>query len=57
MRPIAKSLGLLSLLGTGLPPALFMFKVLPLEPMKAIMLAAALVWFLTAPLWIGRDAS
>lgn len=57
MRPIAKSLGLLSLFGTGLPPALFMFEVLPLETMKALMLGATVLWFITAPFWIGRDTA
>jgi len=52
MHRFAKTLGLLALAATIVPPALFMFKVLPLEPMKWIMLAATVVWFATAPLWM-----
>jgi len=52
MHRFAKTLGLLALVATIVPPALFMFKVLPLEPMKWIMLAATVVWFATAPLWM-----
>lgn len=55
MRSLSKSLGLLSLAGTIVPSALFMFKLMPLEMMKIVMLAATLVWFVTAPLWIGRN--
>jgi hypothetical protein len=57
MRPIAKSLGLVALIGTALPPALFMLKLLPIEPMKALMLGATVLWFVTAPFWIGRDTA
>lgn len=55
MRSLAKTLGLLALVATILPPALFMFKVMPLEPMKWIMLAATVVWFATAPFWLSTD--
>lgn len=55
MRPLAKTLGLLALAGTIVPAALFMFKLMPLEIVKAVMLAATVVWFVTAPLWIGRN--
>jgi hypothetical protein len=52
MQAIAKTVGLLSLAATIVPPALFMFKVLPLEPVKWIMLAATIGWFVCAPLWM-----
>lgn len=52
MQAIAKTLGLLSLAATIVPPALFMFKVIPLEPVKWIMLAATIGWFVCAPLWM-----
>lgn len=52
MQAIAKTLGLLALAATIVPPALFMFKVMPLEPVKWIMLAAAVVWFAAAPFWM-----
>jgi len=56
MRSLSKTLGLLALAGTIVPAALFMFKLMPLEMMKAVMLASTLVWFATAPLWIGRNS-
>jgi hypothetical protein len=55
MYALAKTLGLLALAATILPPVLFMMKILPLESMKGIMLAATAVWFVTAPLWMKTD--
>jgi hypothetical protein len=55
MYTFAKTLGLLALAATILPPVLFMMKILPLESMKGIMLAATVVWFVTAPLWMKTD--
>ena len=55
MTSLAKPLGLLALAGTIIPPALFMFKLLPLETMKTIMLASTIIWFVTAPLWLKTD--
>ncbi len=55
MRTFSKYLGIVALAGTILPAVLFMFKLLPLDTMKAVMLVATLVWFVTAPLWIGRN--
>jgi hypothetical protein len=52
MHRFAKTLGGLALVATIVPPALFMFGVLALEPMKWIMLVATVLWFATAPLWI-----
>lgn len=56
MRLFARILGLLALAGTIIPPALFMFKLMPLDTVKWIMLAATLAWFITAPVWMrGSD--
>ena len=52
MKSSAKILGLLALAGTIVPPALFMFKLMPLDAVKWIMLVATLVWFATAPVWM-----
>lgn len=49
---LAKVCGLAALVGTILPPAMFMFQALPLDTMKAIMLVAAIVWFVAAPFWM-----
>ncbi|MCX7414329.1 MAG: hypothetical protein NTW36_12930 [Planctomycetia bacterium] len=48
----AKVLGLGALVGTILPPAMFMLQMLPLDTMQAIMLVAAVVWFGAAPFWM-----
>lgn len=52
MQSLAKYLGWLALVGTIVPPALFMFKLMPLDTVKWIMLAATIVWFATAPVWM-----
>lgn len=51
-RSVAKILGLGALVGTILPPAMFMFEALPLDAMKGIMLVATVVWFVAAPFWM-----
>lgn len=51
-KPIAKACGLAALIGTILPPLLFMMNTMPLEAMKQVMLAAAIVWFVAAPFWL-----
>ena len=52
---LAKVLGLAALVGTILPPAMFMLQVLPLDIMKGIMLVATIVWFVAAPFWMKVD--
>jgi hypothetical protein len=56
MNTLAKFLAPLALVATILPPLLFLFKALGDGPMKAIMLAATILWFTTAPFWMkGGD--
>jgi hypothetical protein len=55
MPSLSKTLGLLALAGTIVPPALFMFKIMPLETVKMIMLVSTIVWFATAPFWLKTD--
>lgn len=52
MQALAKYLGLLALAATIVPPALFMFKLMPLVTVQWTMLGATLVWFATAPVWM-----
>ena len=52
MQSFAKTLGLLALAATIVPPALVMFKLMPLDAMKWTMFAATIVWFVTAPVWM-----
>ena len=49
---VAKPIGLLSLVGTIVPPLLFMFHWLDFGPMKAIMFASCILWFVAAPFWM-----
>ena len=56
MNAIAKVLAPLSLVGTILPPVLFLFKAMGEEPMKIVMLLSTVIWFATAPIWLkGGD--
>jgi hypothetical protein len=52
MQTFAKALGLLALAATIVPPALFMFKLMPLDAVKWTMFGATVVWFATAPVWM-----
>lgn len=52
---IAKSIGLLSLAGTIVPPFLFMLHWLPSGPMQIIMLLSCFSWFLAAPFWMKTE--
>lgn len=55
MKAIALPLGLLALVGSILPPILFMLGMMGHEPMKHLMLASTLVWFVTAPMWMKSE--
>jgi len=52
MHTPAKLIGLAALVGTILPPALFMLISLPLDTVKAIMLVSTVAWFVAAPFWM-----
>jgi hypothetical protein len=52
MKSIALPLGILALLGTIVPPLLYLTGSLADGPMKLAMLASAIVWFVTAPMWM-----
>jgi hypothetical protein len=54
LRAIAVIASWLSLAGTIVPPVLFMIDRVTLDQMKLWMLAATVVWFATAPLWMDR---
>lgn len=57
MRTAAKVLAPLALVGTILPPVLFLADAIGEGPMKAAMLAAAVVWFVAAPFWMKGGSS
>ena len=52
MNPLAKILAPLALVGTILPPVLFLFQVVGEGTMKLTMLIAPVAWFATAPFWM-----
>jgi len=52
MRSLARLVGLAALAATIAPPALFMVGRMPEAPMKAVMLVAAVAWFVAAPFWM-----
>ena len=52
MKAAALPIGLISLVGTILPPILFCLGVMPEDPMKLTMLMSCLAWFVTVPLWM-----
>lgn len=55
MNAIAKPIGLLSLVGTIVPPFLFMLHKLEIGPMQNIMLLSCIAWFITAPMWMKSE--
>jgi hypothetical protein len=57
MKRVAQVISYLALAGTLLPAALFFADKLELPVAKVWMLAAALVWFVTAPLWMEHKAA
>ncbi len=55
LKSIALPVGLLALVGTIVPPVLFLLHRIEQDPMKNIMLASCLVWFVTALLWMKSE--
>jgi hypothetical protein len=51
----ARPIGYLALLGTIVPPLLFMFGAITIEPVKAIMLVSCIAWFAAAPFWMKAE--
>ncbi len=54
-KTLAKAIGLLSRVGTILPPALNMLGRMADGPMQQVMLASAVAWFVAAPFWMDVD--
>ena len=55
MRTTAQFVSLMALIGTMAPSILFFTGDLALEPMKFWMLVATAVWFVSTPMWMGRE--
>lgn len=56
-RIIAMLVGISALIGTIVPPALFMTQQMSHSTMQQIMLAACVAWFVAAPFWMKETAS
>ncbi len=55
IKKIARPIGYLALLGTILPPLLFMFHTIELAPMQGTMFVSCIAWFVAAPLWMKTE--
>lgn len=55
MKTLALPVGLLALVGTIVPPVLFMLGHMEQSPMKTTMLVSCIVWFITAPMWMKSE--
>lgn len=55
MKSIAMPVGMLALVGTILPPVLYMLHQMEQTPMKMTMLVSCIVWFITAPMWMKSE--
>ncbi len=55
MKPIAITVGTVALLGTIVPPMLFLAGSLGQDAIKLAMLVSCLVWFVTAPVWMRAN--
>jgi hypothetical protein len=55
MKQLAMIVGLASLAGTIVPPALVMVKMMPESTMRTMMLISAITWFVTAPVWMKAE--
>lgn len=54
MRRVAQAVSFAALAGTILPPVLFFYGQVELEPMTAWMLASAVAWFAATPVWMNK---
>ncbi|MCX7008263.1 MAG: hypothetical protein NTY53_13620 [Kiritimatiellaeota bacterium] len=54
---IGQLLSALALAGTIVPPCLFFADKLTLAAMQPWLLGAAVLWFVTAPLWMEHKAT
>lgn len=54
MKRAAQLVSLAALVATILPPVLFFYGQMGLEPMKASMLAATVAWFAATPVWMRK---
>jgi hypothetical protein len=55
MKTLLRAVSALALVGTILPPALYLGGRLDLDSTKLWMAVAALVWFCATPLWMEQE--
>ena len=53
MRRVLQLASFVSLAGTVVAPALYFAGALAHEPLKTVMLAATLLWFVATPFWMN----
>jgi hypothetical protein len=54
MRVLLRAVSGIALVGTIVPPVLFVADVMDLDQVKAWMAVATVVWFAVTPLWMDR---
>ncbi len=54
MRKVLPILSWIALVGVIAPPVMYLADFVTLESVKTWMLVFTIVWFATAPLWMGR---
>jgi hypothetical protein len=54
-RRIIQIVSWLALAGAIVPSLLYLGGAVDLDQSKRLLLVATIVWFVTAPLWIGRE--
>lgn len=57
MKRVLRTVSWLALVGTILPSFLFLAGLVELSTSKWLLLGATVAWFVTAPLWMGRQAA
>lgn len=56
MKRIAQAVSLVSLIGTILPPILFVGDRLDVDAMRFWMLVSTIAWFAATPMWMERES-
>ena len=55
MKTLTQIISWLALAATIVPPVLYLGGGMELDRVKVWMLIATIVWFVTVPLWMGRE--
>ena len=55
MSSLPKIISLIALAVTIVPSALYFFGTIGIEPMKWTALVVTIAWFISTPMWMGRE--